>query len=642
VDAADAGRAAGWFGGARGPGWSAVTLPHVFDPRPLPALFRGTVGWYSLSFTAPRAPAGFAWSVRFDQVRRVADVWLNGRPLGTHTDPYVPFEVALDGLRRGANTLVVRVDNRKGAEPREGWWNWGGITRPVTLVPRGPVVLSDLAIMSRLRCPAGGRCSGAEALVDGWLTNRSSTPVPARVAVRLSFPGSATTSSGVLSGGVLAPGARTHVHLPVPVNGPVELWSPRHPRLYDGLVTTTAGATVSQVDHRAVGLRSVTVHDGLLYLNGRRIDLRGTSIQEDLPGRGPALTDADLDTIVAELRAVHANATRAQYLLSPRLLDRLDRAGIMVWSQAPVYHRDQLLMTPAQREQALATVGGTVLQARGHPSVITHSVANELTPEPDRVTTTRAFLLAAASMTRELDPTIPVSLDVLTYPGFPREHTYTSFDLLGINNYFGWYPGHAGHSTANLADLAPVLRQMHGRYPGQAMVMTEFGAEATEPGPATVKQTYAFQEAYLRRTLGAVDALPFMSGALYWTLREFAVKPHWDGGAQRRDSPHDSIHHKGLISYAGVPKPAWRTARSLFERTPLYPVGPTAGPSPGPLVTLASVLALLGLLAIIAGLLALSVWALLGIRAATRSDTWPAPRALDLRSERKRADTSYA
>jgi len=59
-------------------------------------------------------------------------------------------------------------------------------------------------------------------------------------------------------------------------------------------------------------------------------------------------------------------------------------------------------------------------------------------------------------------------------------------------------------------------------------VLTEFGAEATENGPASKKQTYAFQANYLQRVLQAVAHSP-VDGAIYWTLREFAVKPFWDG-----------------------------------------------------------------------------------------------------------------
>ena len=53
----------------------------------------------------------------------------------------------------------------------------------------------------------------------------------------------------------------------------------------------------------------------------------------------------------------------------------------MVWNQAPIWQRDHganLLRTTGRRRRALRTVKRTVLWGRNHPSVITHSVANEL------------------------------------------------------------------------------------------------------------------------------------------------------------------------------------------------------------------------------------------------------------------------
>src|SRR4051794_38371332 len=151
-----------------------VTVPHVMQAAPTPESFPGTTGTYRLRFTGPATPAGFGWALRFEQVRRVARVVLNGVTLGVHKDPYVPFTLPATSLRPGQpNELVVEVDNRKGSEPREGWWNWGGITRPVTLVPQGPVVLSRAGLMPRVDCDRSGRCRDGQFLLDGWLTNRS-------------------------------------------------------------------------------------------------------------------------------------------------------------------------------------------------------------------------------------------------------------------------------------------------------------------------------------------------------------------------------------------------------------------------------------------------------------------------------------
>nr|MBA3745996.1 hypothetical protein [Solirubrobacterales bacterium] len=435
--------------------------------------------------------------------------------------------------------------------------------------------------------------------------NRSTTSRNPAVRLTLRSPDGAVSTGGA-SPRTLRPGERVRVRFAVAVDGKPKLWDPENPNLYDAKVQTLIGGRMIQSDKRRVGLRTVKVVNGALRLNDRVLDLRGASIQEDMPGRGPALTDADIDATIAELKSLGANVTRAHYLLDERLLRRFDEEGIMVWSQAPVYHRDRMLRTPGQRSFELDSLRSTIVAARNHASVITHSVANELSPQPDRVKTTRLWMLNAADLARDLDPTLPVSVDVLSYPGVPRQRTYNAFDMIGINSYYGWYEGKPDRSTADLADLEPYLRAMHAKYPSQALVMTEFGAEATEPGPADVKQTYAFQTKYLKRNLDIIDRLGFMGGAIYWTSREFAVKPRWDGGAQPLE--RDSIHNKALIAYDGKPKPAFTVARAAFRGTPLYRDDPAAVAraelSESPAVGMRLVL-VLGVLTFVAALLLL-------------------------------------
>ena len=241
------------------------------------------------------------------------------------------------------------------------------------------------------------------------------------------------------------------------------------------------------------------VKHGMLYLNNRRIELAGASIHEDMPGDGAALTPADMDRIVADLKEVGANVTRAHYLLNEGLLKRLDRAGIMVWSQAPIWQRDRranVLRQPLQRRRAWETVRRTVLAARNHPSVITHSVANELWSRPDdRPNVTKRYLVRAQEIARDTDPTLPISVDINGRPYHPEQFTYHKFDMLGINQYFGWY-----RWVENFDDLPLYLQEMRDLYPDLALVMTEFGAEARPEranDPVSVKGSYAFQTFHL-------------------------------------------------------------------------------------------------------------------------------------------------
>ena len=62
-----------------------------------------------------------------------------------------------------------------------------------------------------------------------------------------------------------------------------------------------------------------------------------------------------------------------------------------------------------------------------------------------------------------------------------------------------------------------------------------------------------------------------MSGSIYWTLREFGVRPGWTGGiTPPPQDPPSGLTHKGLISYDGVAKPAFSVARQLFATPPPF------------------------------------------------------------------------
>jgi beta-glucuronidase len=464
------------------------------------------------------------------------------------------------------NLLVVRVDNFLNGSLPEDWWNWGGIVQPVTLQPVGRVQLQDLGVMPEVGC--NYQCG--DVLVQGTVTNVSGAPIRPSLTVTGTSPaGGSFSASHVV--GTLRPGASAAVSFRVRVPGPLELWSPSNPALYQITVKTVVGPRVEQVDSLRIGMRSVQVSGGILYLNGQRLWLHGAAIQEDMPGHGAALTPLDIETIVSELRAVGANVTRAHYLLSDQLLDALDAAGIMVWSQAPVDHADAALGTAQGRSTALSLLRSTLIGDRNHPSVIVASVGNELSPTPTTTKGTGSYLSQAISLTRSLDPAAAVGLDIFCYPGYPMAPVYSKLDVLGISDYYGWYIGPPGHSIADFNGLEPYLEQIHSEYPSQAMAVSEFGAEALYDGPVTTKGTYEFQSSYLQQTFGVLDQLPFMNGAIYWTLREYAVNPGWVGGAVLpADDPPSGLSRKGLIGYFGNQKPAFSVARQLFADPPAY------------------------------------------------------------------------
>ena len=330
-----------------------------------------------------------------------------------------------------------------------------------------------------------------------------------------------------------------------------------------------------QRERRRIGLRSVEVKRGHLWLNNRRIQLRGASIHEDMPGSGAALTGADMDRIVADLKDLGANVTRAHYLMNDRLLSRFDRAGHpRLEPVADLAARPRRAAAPAgEGARARAAHRAPHRHRRAQPPLGADALGGERaelharTRSPPR----GASCSTAQAQARDLDPTLPISVDIKGRPGFAEQFTYHSFDMIGLNQYFGWY-----RWVEDFDLLEPYIRELRDLYPGKAIVMTEWGAEGRPEladAPPDLKGGYPFQTFHAGRTLDVIERSPALSGAIYWTLREFEIYPGWQGGAGRRAPQYEpnTRHHKGLITYEGVRKPAFELLRERFHATPLYP-----------------------------------------------------------------------
>jgi len=106
-------------------------------------------------------------------------------------------------------------------------------------------------------------------------------------------------------------------------------------------------------------------------------------------------------------------------------------------------------------------------------------------------------------------------------------------------------------------------------YPRHAIVVSEFGAEANREGPVEEKGTYAFQREFVNYHLNLFAQKPWLSGAIYWALNEFRVKPDWEGGNPRPEPP---VHQKGLLTYDTMTrKPAWADVQRFYTGTNQYP-----------------------------------------------------------------------
>jgi beta-glucuronidase len=551
------GEALGWrrghFGGRQ------VTMP--FSPNARHVLgaagersFAGSVAWYRTTLIVPSAGV---YAIRFESVNHRAAVWVDGHYATQHTGTYLPFEARVR-LTAGPHTLVARADWRDPAAMKADawhrtWFNFGGINRPVSVRRLGPSELDSPSIVTRL--------DGTDAVVDVGvgLTNRAG---PRTIAVRGTVAGAALRFEPVH----LGRGESATVHARVRVARP-DLWEPGHPTLEPLRLEVPSEAVFTE----RVGLRELRWAGGRLLLNGEALKLRGASLQEDAPGRGDALTDADADAIVAHLKAIGANTTRSQHPLSDALLDRLDAAGILVWQgvgpvDAPGAWTSR---TPVQQRRAIRRVRLNVVQARLHPSVVAWNLANEVAGnghyggQPE-------YVDAAAQLVHRLDRGRPTAVDVWgTHLPDRAGLMYRHVDAVGATNYEGWYDDTLAAPAVVQAAIDGWLVRLRATFPGKVLIVSEFGAEANELNAPGTPGSESFQANLLTRHIRTYEATPWLDGELVWNLQDFALAPSFAGGSIRRQVPSirlvRGINQKGLFTYDGQAKPAVAAVRRAFE-----------------------------------------------------------------------------
>ncbi|HWM07885.1 MAG TPA: glycoside hydrolase family 2 TIM barrel-domain containing protein [Solirubrobacteraceae bacterium] len=562
LDAADRGVRSRYYRQRSTSGWSTVKVPHAWNVGDHSiASMNGSVGWYRKDFELPSASAALDWAVRFESVNYRSTVWLNGRRVGRNAGAFLPFSVLLDRVsRRGVNRLVIRVDSRRTTTdfppgrtsrrtrlPTGGWWNYGGILREVYLQRIDTMELETGIVNPRLGCAA----------CDSTVVMETRVRNVSRRARRATVTGTFGARRVRLGSARIAPNGTEDFRGSVKIADP-RLWSPADPYLYPASIEVRVGGRLVGRWKVSTGIRSVKVSGGRLFLNGRPLTIRGVGLHEDSESQGFAVDNAWRRWLVDRAKELGASMLRTHYPMHPYIHELADREGLLIWSEIPVYAHKSSVIDDITGP-AIDLLRKNIEVNASHPSVLIWSIANELSSKPGP--TQGTYIRRAKRAARELDPTRPVGLAVAGYPGAGCQARYGPLDVVGVNDYFGWYPGPSG-TLFDRGRLSPYLDSLRRCYPSDAIMVTEFGAEANRAGSVEDKGTYAFQQDFVNYHLSVFATKPWLSGALYWALNEFRVRPEWDGGNPFSTPP---IHQKALMHYDGTLKPAWTDVQGWFH-----------------------------------------------------------------------------
>src|SRR5579859_2287329 len=391
--------------------WQAIDLPHDFAValpfvnapelrdygyKPVGRNFPETsIGWYRRVFEIPSSDANRRLSLEFDGVFRDAVVVLNGIYLGRNSSGYAPFRFDItDFARYGEkNVLVLRVD----ATEHEGWFYEGaGIYRHAWLVKTSPLHVAQHGVYVTSKLTG----DSAQISIATEVANESDSVQSFRLTQAIFDAAGKQIATADSDAASLSPWTTQTISQTLRVENP-SLWSLENPHLYR-LVTTVAGAgTAVDRCETTFGIRTIYFDpDKGFFLNGERVEVKGTCNHQDHAGVGSALPDRIQYFRIARLKEMGANAYRTSHNPpTPAFLDVCDRLGMLVM--------DETRMMSSSRE-GLSQLERMMRRDRNHPSIFLWSLGNE---EPEQGTPRGARIAATMKrLARRIDPTRPVTV----------------------------------------------------------------------------------------------------------------------------------------------------------------------------------------------------------------------------------------
>lgn len=420
--------------------------------------YNTAAGWYRQWIDIPESMRGRRLVLRFDAVASVAQVYWNGKQIGSHIGMFGPFECeatpnvtfggknllsvyvssgATEAKQNGPSLVAVTVD----VTPEmlnslaHGCYKSGmaGIWQPVSLIVSGESRIADVFFKPRT--------NGAK--IESTISSASKDTLVVKQAIVDPVTGKTLYSDpkgtpvikgiSIVDTGVLAP----------------KLWSPEHPNLYILKTRLLSGGKVVDEVSTTVGFKTFEARGNRLYLNGKPYFIRGA----DMPPHGIRPNDKPLaEKFMKMMHDGNTMATRFHVAPPSRIwLDAADKYGVgaSVGENWPwVLMGDTPIPDKALIELWHNELLDVVRANRNHPSIFMWTISNESYFGGDvdvarRVEKFRIFSDLIKAVRKE-DPGTPV----VFHSGYARAaeqepmltaNGFDDGDIDDVHYYFGWY-----------------------------------------------------------------------------------------------------------------------------------------------------------------------------------------------------------
>ncbi len=459
-------------------------VKQILVPFPVESALSGVMEhherlWYRRNFSVPAKWKGQRLRLNFGAVDYEAQVFVNGKSVGTHTGGYEAFSYDITPFLKasGPQELIVRVfdPTENAGQPRgkqttkpEGimYTPTTGIWQTVWMEPVAPTAIESLHMVPDI-----------DSKLVRFTVNASNAGANARAFIKIKDGQKVVQSIAVLPG----------VETAIPVKN-AKLWSPNSPFLYSVAVTLVDGAATDSVSSY-FGMRKISVGpvNGVqrMLLNNKFVFQMGPLDQGFWPdGLYTAPTDEALRYDIEVTKQLGFNMTRKHIKVEPaRWYYHADKLGIMVWQDMPSANSYTNRPQPLDKEAYIRQLNNTIRTHWNSPSIIMWVIFNEgqgrhdtkklvdmaKTLDPSRLTNRDS---GGGYEADDREGTIGDVDDVHSYPPPATPGRATTKQALACGEYGGiglvvkgrtWKSSGWGYTTIN---NAKELEELYGEFTG--------------------------------------------------------------------------------------------------------------------------------------------------------------------------------
>jgi len=321
-----------------------------------------------------------AISLKFDGITYAAKVFLNNVELGEML-PYSEYVFDITEIAEPiGNQLLVEIEDiAPDFGPTEGWGNYGGIIRDVSLVYNNAAHLKDVFFKSELK----NHYRDAEYSLEISATGE-----------KIKYEISISDDNGKVDSYISDKIETRYLK-------DIKLWSCETPNLYTLNVKLFSREILVDEYECRVGFREFRCDRHRFILNGEPLFLQGVCKHEMFEGSGHTVTPELIEKDLRMIKETGCNFVRlVHYPHSKKTLEIADRLGLMVSEEPGLWWSET--QVPNVAEGSLEVLRRTILRDRNHPSIVFWLCFNECK-------FTEQFLIDSARVCRENDPTRLVS-----------------------------------------------------------------------------------------------------------------------------------------------------------------------------------------------------------------------------------------